>query len=163
MDVQYKWVRREEIDCPWFLEDRKENQHLGPNQYRLPINSLDAGENLTKWISLPTLTEKTELDAAYRISHAEMRSTPRPMTWPCTAAITGNGARSGAATACWRASIVFRICKEALALSRELSVLSPPPNSTFASSTVGEPQKWILNPYEWFLKDAAATYNPTQQ
>ena len=83
-----------------------------------------------------TLTEKTELDAAYRISHAEMRSTPRPMTWPCTAAITGNGARSGAATACWRASKFFRVCKEALALSlvELLSLKSSP--SIVASCTV---------------------------
>ena len=80
----------------------------------------------------PTLTEKVELDAAYRISHAEMRSTPRPMTWPCTAAITGNGARSGAATACWKASIFFRACKEVLALSLEPFVLSP---STLTSCT----------------------------
>jgi hypothetical protein len=39
--------------------------------------------------------EKLELKAAYRISQIEMRS-PRPMTWPCTTAMTGNGARSGA-------------------------------------------------------------------
>ena len=81
----------------------------------------------------PTLTEKVELDAAYRISHAEMRSTPRPMTWPCTAAITGNGARSGAATACWKASIFFRACKEVLALSLEPFVLSP---STLTSCNI---------------------------
>jgi hypothetical protein len=60
------------------------------------------------------------------------------------------GARSGAVMACWRESIVFRICKEDLATSLELSVLSPPPTSSIlASSTVDEPQKWTLNPYEW--------------
>lgn len=82
------------------------------------------------------LTEKTELDAAYRISHAEIRSTPRPIMWPCTAAITGNGVRSGAPTACWRASSFFRVCMEVLALSIELSALLP--SGILVSSTVVE-------------------------
>ena len=80
--------------------------------------------------------EKVELEAAYRISHAEMRSTPRPMTWPCTAAMTGNGARSGAPMACWKASNTFRVTKEALALSLELS--EPLAPITLASCTVDD-------------------------
>ena len=55
----------------------------------------------------------------------------------------------------------FRICKEALATSLEVSVLSPPPTSSaLASGTVDDT---TLNSYEWLLKDAAATYNPIQQ
>ena len=108
----------------------------------------------------PTLMEKEELEAAYRISHAEMRSTPRPITWPCTAAITGNGARSGAAMACWKATIFFRVCMEALALSLEVSV--PSAARTLASFTVDRScmptvNDHSLKPPQW------STYSPIQR
>lgn len=36
-------------------------------------------------------------------------STPNPRTGPCTAEMTGNGQRSGAAIACWKDSMNFRV------------------------------------------------------
>lgn len=54
-----------------------------------------------------TLIVNLVFEAAYRISHADMMSTPRPTTMPCTAAITGNRHRSGAVMASWNGLICF--------------------------------------------------------
>jgi len=44
---------------------------------------------------------KVLLSAAYLTSHAHIMSTPRPMTKPWTATITGKGALSGLVIAVW--------------------------------------------------------------
>lgn len=55
-----------------------------------------------------TLMENVAHELAYLTSHAVMMSIPSPNTGPCTAAMTGNGQRSGAWTERWKARMKVR-------------------------------------------------------
>lgn len=62
-----------------------------------------------------TLIDNFVSSAARRMSQAVIMSTARPNDTPCTAAITGNGQRSGAPMARWKVPMCSRSCSALLA------------------------------------------------
>ena len=148
------WVREWESGCPLSLVRRRETRCQVRGRCPPPREKMEwAIKKRQKRMRSSTLIAKEELEAAYRISHTEIMSTPSPMTGPWTATITGKGARSGAPIARWNRIISFLVANEALALSRDVSTPFPP--RALASYTGGR-RHWNSERGQW-----SNAYDPT--